>query len=304
MSQKFGQLTRYGAIAKALPHLGPQGRIFFVGSSSSAWIGDLTQILAPDEDGTTRTFTSLSSAITAAEANRGDVILLLPGFTTTCTGAGTITVSKAGVSIIGLGEGNARATVSYSTAVAASFDITAANVTVDNVIFDMTGVDAITAGINVQAAGVTIRNCRIINASASAQATLCVLTNASATRFKFIDNEVTGTTDAGTTAAVRIVGGDSIVVENCTFFGAYGSGNGAIENITTASTNLKIRDNCINNATAGSTKAIVLVAGTTGQIARNYMQILSGTAPITGAGISWVGGNYYAATIATAGTLI
>jgi hypothetical protein len=34
------------------------------------------------------------------------------------------------------------------------------------------------------------------------------------------------------------------------------------------------------------------------------MQVLTGTAPIVGAAMSWVGRNYYAATIATAGTLI
>jgi hypothetical protein len=304
MSQKFGQMSRYGAIAKALPHLGPQGKVFFVASSSSAFTGDLTQFMHPDEDGDTRTFTSLPSAITAAVASRGDVIVLLPGFTATCTGAGTITVNKAGVTIVSLGEGNARATISYSTAVSASFDITAANVTIDNVIFDMTGVDAITAGINVQAAGVTIRNCRIINASASAQATLCVLTNATANRFSFIGNNVTGTSDAGTTAAVRIVGGDSITVKDNFFSGAYSSGVGAVENLTTATTNCNVDGNKINNLTASSTKAMVFVAGSTGQISRNYMQILSGTAPITGAAMSWVGANYYAATIATAGTLI
>lgn len=45
-------------------------------------------------------------------------------------------------------------------------------------------------------------------------------------------------------------------------------------------------------------------AGSTGMISDNRMQILSGTAPITAAGMSWVGGNYYAAALATAGTLI
>lgn len=304
MSQKFGQLSRYGAISKALPHLGPQGRIFFVGLSTSSWIGDLTQIMGPDDDGTTRVFTSLASAVSACEAGRGDVIVMLPNSTATCTAAGTITMSKAGVTLVGLGEGNARPTISFTTAAAASFNITAANVTVDNVIFDMTGVDAVTAGINVSAAGVTIRNCRIINASASAQATLCVLTTAAANNFSFIGNTVTGTTDAGTAAAVRIVGGDGIVIKDNFFSGAYTTTLGAIDNVTTATTNCRVEGNKINNLTASSAKAMVFVAASTGQISGNQMQILTGTAPITGAAMSWVGGNYYAATIATAGTLI
>ena len=47
-----------------------------------------------------------------------------------------------------------------------------------------------------------------------------------------------------------------------------------------------------------------MLTGSTGQISGNQMQILSGTAPITGDAMAWVGNNYYAAAIATAGTLI
>jgi len=300
------QLSRYGIESISIPRLSPAAKVHFVGPTSAAWYGEFIAAYGPDADGGNRAFPTIVAALADSNvvASRGDYIVVLPGHTETVTAAGTITVSKAGLSIVGLGEGNQRPIINYTTAAAASFDITAASVTIDNLIFTMTGVDAITAGINVSAAGVTIRNCRIVNASASAQATLCVLTTAAADRFKFINNEVTGTTDAGTTAAVRLVGGDSIVIEGNTFFGAYGSGNGAIENITTACTQIRITGNFINNQTASSTKGIVAVAGTSGLVSNNRIQILSGTAPITGAGLSWVGGNYYAGTIATAGVLV
>lgn len=155
MSQKFGQMSRYGAISKALPHLGPQGKVFFVGSTSSAWLGDLTSTLPPDEDGYTRVFSTMASAVSATVASRGDVILVLPHYTETVTSA--ITVNKAGVSIIGLGNGLARPQITGNGTIDV-FDVTAANVTIENIAFPAPETDNQTSDINVGAAGCTIRN--------------------------------------------------------------------------------------------------------------------------------------------------
>jgi hypothetical protein len=121
---------------------------------------------------------------------------------------------------------------------------------------------------------------------------------------RLLNNEFIGTTDAGTAAAVRVVGGNEHVIKGNRFYGAYTTSLGAIDNATTACLRVTIADNVIENATASSTKAMVFQSGSTGSITGNRMQILSGSAPITGAAMSWVGANYYAATIATAGTLI
>lgn len=244
---------------------------------------------------------ALANLVTAGQ---GDTIYVMPGHTETITGAAGVLASKASVNIIGLGSGRNRPRVNYTTAVGASFDITAANVRLRNLVFTPTGIDNVTAAINVQAADCTIEDCDFQHATASAQAALVILTNASADRLTVQRCRFYGTADAGTNAALRIVGGDAITVRDNTFSGAYASGTGPIENITTATTNCLVFDNRIQNFTAACTKAMVFVAGSTGQIARNVMQILSGTAPITGAAMSWVGGNYYAAAVATAGTLI
>jgi hypothetical protein len=113
-----------------------------------------------------------------------------------------------------------------------------------------------------------------------------------------------GTNNAGNTSAITIVGGTDIQIVQNTFFGAYTSGIGAINQITTTTVNCRVYDNTIQNYTASNTKAMVFTSASTGQIGSNKMQILSGTAPITGAAMSWTGGNSYAATIATAGTAI
>lgn len=251
-----------------------------------------------------RPFATIVKALTACTAAKGDVIVCLPGHTEAVTAAGTITVSKSGVTIIGVGRGRNRPVITYTTAVGASFDITAANVRVENVVFSAVGVDAVTAAVNVSAADAQFVNCEFELANATNQAVLGILTTAAADRLLIKDSFFHGSADAGTATAVRIVGGDSARVENNRFQGNYTTSLGAIDNATTPCTNTIVVDNVIQNRTASATKAMVFTATSTGQISRNYMQILSGTAPITGAAMSWVGANYYSATIATAGTLI
>ena len=247
-------------------------------------------------------YNTLQGAVDGSAA--GDVLLVAAGSSFTMTAAGTLTVNKAGLTFIGLGNGRRRPNILYSTAVAASVDVTSANCHFINFYFDGTGIDAVTAMVNVQAADCAFEQCDVEHADSGGQATLGILTNASGTRLRVSGCRFYGSRDAGTAAAVRIVGGDGHIIEDSIFSGNYTSGIGGLENVTTACTNTIVRHNVIQNFTASSTKAMVFVSTSDGQIFRNYMQILSGTAPITGAAMSWAGGNYYAAVIATAGTLI
>lgn len=306
MAAPENQLTRYGAIAKMLREMAPNAKFFFVGASTLPSFNDFSAAFPVDKDGGTRIFTTLAAAIADANvvASRGDFLFVLPGHTETMTSASSLSLSKAGLTIVGLGAGSLRPTVSFTTATAADFNLDAANITIENFIFDMTGIDAVAAGIDVNAAYATFRKCLFINASASAQATIVIDATASTDELVVEDCEFYGTSDAGTTTAIDIVGGNRHKIRRCTFIGAYSAGVGAIRHATTASLGMVIEDNHINNLTASSTKAMVFAASATGVIRRNSMQILSGTAPITGAAMSWVGANYYAATIATAGTLI
>jgi len=209
----------------------------------------------------------------------------------------------AGVTVLGLGEARQRPKVNFTTATAASFDVTAARCKVENLWFKC-AIDAQTAMLNVQAADFVLRNCEFDHGDATNQAAVVILTTASADRMLIEGCFFHGTSDAGTNNAISLVGGDAIQIRNNRFSGAYHVSQGVIKNATTDCTNLIIEWNAIQNLTASNTKSIVLTSTSTGQIRRNDFQILSGTAPITGAAMSWAGGNYYAAAIATAGTLI
>lgn len=290
-----------GVSSFGIPVLSPggdlplSGQYFFVSSSTGA-DGNPGSWDLPKQ--------TISGALGSCVANRGDVIALMPGFTKSITAAAGVALNVAGVTLVGLGNGSDRATITFTTATAATMTVTSANISVRNVLFDLTGFDAIVAPISPTAADFSLIGCDITTGNATNQAALAILTTTAANRLTVAGCTFHGTSDAGTAAAIRIVGGTGHQIINNVFIGAYTTSLGAIDNATTACTEAVVSGNLINNLTASSAKAMVFVATSTGMIANNRMQILTGTAPITGAAMSWVGGNYYAATIATAGTLI
>jgi len=304
------QLTNYpygfanGLSVRGLPIVQTSpGQIFWVYNGSALPNGG-----RGGSDGNTGTFQSPFSTVAGALlhclAGRGDQIFVKPGHVESITAAAGLAMNVAGVQVIGLGAGDSRPTFNFTTANTAQIAVTANYMGFQNCIFNLTGFAAVAAGISVAAAGFTFAGNDVILANATNQAVLGLITTAAADGLTVDGNRFRGTTDAGTTAAMTIVGGNNIQISNNLMYGAYTAGIGAINNITTAMLNATIDNNRINNLTASSTKAMVFVAGSSGMISNNRMQILSGSAPITGAGMSWVGGNYYAATIGQLGVLI
>ncbi len=248
---------------------------------------------------------TIAGALSLCRAGRGDIIICKPGHTESITAVTLLNLNVAGVSVIGLGVGASRPTLTLSGSTAATLTISAADIALRNFIIDLTGINAVAAGLTVNASGFNLLDCLVRIGGVANRAVLGISIATGLINVVIAGNRLIGTTGgAGTTTAIQLIGGSEHVIADNLIVGDFAAGTGGISNITTASTNLSILRNSINNTTAASTKAITCVAGSTGPISDNRMQILSGTAPITGAGMSWVGANYYAATIATAGTLI
>jgi hypothetical protein len=249
-------------------------------------------------------FATIDFAIGQCSANQGDLILVLPCHQESVTAAGGLDLDVAGITIQGIGDGRARPTITLSGATAADIDVDAAKITLRNVVIDMTGIDAVAAGLDVNAADFTLENCQVILATASAQAVLGIVGDANADRLTIRRCRFIGTADAGTTCAVSLTGEEDTLIEECLFIGAYSSAVGAIRSVTTANVRCVLRGCLISNLTAACTKAITMLTGSTGQISGCHLQILSGTSPITGDAMSWIGANYYAAALGTGSILI
>lgn len=275
-------------LASILGH--PVGQIFYVSSRQGATTNDGLTRSAP--------LAAITPALALCVDYGSDVVVAMEGHAETITGAAGIAVNKIGVTVLGEGRGSVAPTISYSTAVGASFDITAAGARVEGFVFDGTGIDALTSMINVSAAGVSFLRNRLFLGNSTNQATLGLSATAAASHLTIADSTFHGSATAGTTAAILLVGsgGDTlgIGVENIrilrnTINGAFTTSVGGIQQTTNDCTNLIVMDNTINNVTASSTKAMVFTSTTTGIIARNYCGILTGVAPITAAAMQWVG---------------
>jgi len=127
--------------------LGSFGKVFYV-TEDAERLGDLYSKL----DGV---YSTLDNAISAATADRGDVILVDHSYTETVTAAKTI--SKGGLSIIGLRKGTQRPELTGNGTIDV-LSVTGNDVLIQGIAFPAPGTDAQTADINVAGANVTIRD--------------------------------------------------------------------------------------------------------------------------------------------------
>jgi hypothetical protein len=273
------------------------GNIFFVDSNTgtdSAGYGR-----NPDAPCAT-----LDYAIGLCTASKADRIYVMPGHAETIVGAAGVALDVAGVKVVGLGQGRNRPTFTFTTSTGASFDISAANCHVENLVF-INGIDAQTAVVNVTAASVTIKGCEFVLADSSTQAAVGILVSAAGDRLLVEDCWLHGTSDAGVTNAISFGACDDAIIRNNVIAGAFAV-SGAINN-SAAAINVLVWGNTLLNRTAdGDNKTVVFHASTVGVIANNRSAIIdsSGPAPFTAAA-GFVGGNYSASAVGvSAGTLI
>ncbi len=278
------------------------GRIFIVAKAALTTIKPEIDAMygAGYPDGTPIVYTTMAGALASCVANRGDIVFVAPGHTETITAADGVafTSTAAGATIIGLGSGSIRPTITFTTAVGASFDVDQANVTIKNIIFTC-GIDNQTAMVNVTAADVTFDGCVFNTNSGTIGAAVGILTAATATRLTVKNCFFLGpATNSGTTTTAQIdheVGVDYLI-ENSYFTGK------CTQNITNGAAILRgeIRNNRF--VTYTGTKSINMHASSTPFITNNRFNVPSGTAPIVAAA-GFVAGNVYSAAAGvTAGT--
>jgi len=153
-------------------------------------------------------FATIDYAVGQCVANRGDIIFVKPGHAETIADATTLILDVAGVAIIGLGVGSNRPTLTFSTAATANIPVTAANITVSNILHKANVADVVSAytatGTNTPT-DFTLDNCEFRDGSSILNFIKCVTGNATANSmdgFQFSNNRVYG---LATTAATQAV---------------------------------------------------------------------------------------------------
>lgn len=196
-----------GVTIRGLPiSIAQPGQVFWVNNSTVLPVGGIG-----GSDGNPGTFqkpfSTIDYAVGQCTAGRGDVIMVMPGYTQTITTAAQLVLDVAGVSIIGLGVGSSRPTLTFGAA-AANIPITAANVSVKNILHVANFaavVSAYTATGTSTPTDFCIEDCAFRDTSSILNFITCVTGNATANSmdgFIFANNRVTG---LGTTAATTAV---------------------------------------------------------------------------------------------------
>lgn len=160
MSSYPNGFTR-GVILRGVPITQTQpGQAFWVYNGAALSAGQ-----RGGSDGNTGTFDSpfatLDYAIGRCTANRGDIIFIKPGHAETISTATAVTCDVAGVAIVGLGAGTLRPTFTFDTLIGATINVTAANVSIKNLILTANFADITAAITTTTASDFALEGCSI-----------------------------------------------------------------------------------------------------------------------------------------------
>lgn len=267
-------LTNYpkGVSSFGMPVIGSgdkltTGNVYFVDSGAvNASDGNLGN--APDVP-----LATLNGAMVRATADQGDIVFLMPGHAENVSSATSQVISKAGISVVGIGDGELRPTFTY-TATAGSFEIDAANVIVENVKF-LTSISAVVVGVNVDADGVVIRGCQF-DWDTSGDDFLISIDADAVDHVTIEGNEFIGEDTAGAVEGIRIDDCQNLKIVGNVFFGDFSAA--VIDNDSDAALcgNLLIANNDIQNTdTAATTNGIDLHNACTGTLKYNRVSALN-----------------------------
>lgn len=255
-------------LARHVNFMYPTGNVFYVHAtrgSDSAGAG-----VTPEKP-----FATIDYAIGRCTANQGDLIIVLPGHAETVIG--DIDVDVAGISIVGLGVGEARPVITFGTSTAAKIDVDAANCLISNLVLKNDIASQVVVA-DVDGAGTVIENCEFLEGSSKQYLIGVDIGAARVTVRKCYFKSVA----VGANSAIKI----SAAVDRATIVGNEVFGDFAdacVHNPTSAiATRVNISDNTLTNLQSGD-HAIELVSACTGVINRNIANSTLAAAGTSGA---------------------
>ena len=262
------------------------GRVFFVRGNGTSVLNYDDQYTAVTTDNQRRVFASIATALASCVADRGDKIIVLPKHTENIAAANAWPL-VAGVTIVGVGDGTDRPTITW-TAAASTVLMNKANVKLVNLNLMLCpaagGAITVTAPITISAAGnAIIGGTMCVSTDSTTLCTIGVTTTAGATDLTIAIPRVYGATAGTPTTCMQFVGATRLNLLGTSISAATSAvGVGVIRFLTTASTDIQVYDCMFRNNLANSTAAVTGMAGVTGEADFVTMKVLSGGAAAWG----------------------
>ena len=251
----------HGIPAEGVGLFSPFGNVYFVDSGSGHANNVGTKPAKP--------VALIDTAINKTTASQGDVVIVAAGHAETVANATTIVPDVAGITILGLGKGANRPTVTMSHA-DGNIPISGANARLINVLVTTTGAIDVTSGVTITGADVEAIDVEFRDNAATSQFVAAITLGTGAARARIIRPVHRGhaSGDANAAAITCAVALDGVWIEQPDLDGLYS--NGGIYNVTNAMTNLTVvfpgGVGHIRNRHATRDSGISVVATTTGSI--------------------------------------
>lgn len=267
------------------------GKVFWV-SNADVLLDDGNSVAGVDQAGGgtyQRPFRTLDFAIGQCTASRGDIIMVMPGYTQTITLATEIVMDVAGIAVIGMGVGSLRPTITFGAA-AANIPVTAANMSFVNMLCVNNFADVasnFTATGTATPTDMTIEGCEFRDTSSILNALAVVTGNATANSMdglSFVGNRVSSLGTTAATTAISILEDANRLTINDNF------GSWAVVNNTPAllqsSTfdllSLEMSGNKVHRPNTDTATGGILLEGTTtastGMVTKNEVHCLDAAA--------------------------
>ncbi len=207
---------------------------------------------------------TIDYAIGLATASVADIIYVMPGHTEDLDSASDITFDKIGATIIGLGEGTNRPTLTY-TAADATIVMSAVATRISNIRF-IAGIDDVANFVTMSVGDNHIDNC-LFQGPGSFQWINAITLTTTKDNFSIKDcvfeqkTDVDKTNSAAGTGAIFCIDSENIIIDGCIFYDQIETAG--IHNRTTACKNLWVT-NCRFYCTLSDMTPLELVDGATG----------------------------------------
>lgn len=291
MASKYPNGFKNGLSVRGIPLVQTHpGKVFWVSNSSVQLVNQKNG--SNNNDGTfDAPFATLQAGFDASTASRGDVIFIKPGHAESIPDAATLTCNKAGVAVIGLGIGSMRPTFTFTTATTANIPLTAANVTIQNVLFKANFAavaSAFTATGTNTPTDFALEDCEFRDTSSVLNFVALVTGNATANSMdglRLVRNRISSLGTTAATTAVKILSATdrAVISEN---FGNWAVVNDTAAMLSTGAsnmTNFEFSNNRLqrpNTSSTGGSFISTSATAWTGHAFDNYLYQLDATAGI------------------------
>jgi len=277
----YGRLQTAGA-----PFLG-SGKLFVVGDSSTKNLSMLKELFDVDLDGKVRFQDSISGAVSQAEADAGDLIMVMSGHIEEVNSAGALDLNKAGITIRGIGKGDKRPQIQFTTDTGADMDVSSAAVTMENILF-VCNKDGVIAPIDVNAADFQLIDCEFRDSADDTSPVDWLIADENADRMivkGLIVRASTADADDSLKTAISLASGSTsgspsdVEISDFNIVGDFKTA--AIENVNNGVVRLNVHDGYIQNFNSDDI-GVTVVSTATGKVGPNlYVRIADDAANIT-----------------------